>query len=133
MRRHRDSPDLTDPIMRRLGFRRVSARCARAYRRQRWGGRGATLALLTVVVVLGLQLHRHSPEARRPNGPTLPSAVRHDLSRHGDTISRALKSIREISPNLGIQMPASNPKSPVGNEPRNNEVGRAMPDRSRSV
>ncbi len=128
-----DSPDLTDPIMRRLGFRRVSASRARAFRRLRWGARGATLALLTVVVALGLQLHRNSPEARTPTGATLPSAVRHDLLRHGNTISRALKSIRELSPNLGLQVPVSNPQSPLGNEPRNNDVSRSTPDSSRSV
>ncbi len=133
MKRPSNSPDLTDPIMRRLGFRRVSASRARAFRRQRWGARGGTLALLTVVVVLGLQLHRNSPEARTPNGPTLPSAVRHDLLRHGNTISRALKSIRELSPNLGLQVPVSNPQSPLGNEPRNNDVSRSTPDSSRSV
>jgi len=128
-----DSPDLTDPIMRRLGFRRVSPSRARAFRRQRWGARGATLVLLTAVVVLGLQLHRNSSEARTSNGPTLPSAVRHDLLRHGNTISRALRSIRELSPNLGLQVPVSNPQSPVGNEPRNHDVSRSTPDPFRSV
>ncbi len=133
MNRPSDSPDLTDPIMRRLGFRRVSANRARAFRRQRWGARGATFVLLTATIAVGLQLHRNSPEARTPNGTTLPSAVRHDLLRHGNTISQALKSIRDLSPNLGHQVPVSNPQSPLGNEPRNNDVSRLMPDPSRSV
>ena len=133
MNRPSDSPDLTDPIMRRLGFRRVSASRARAVRRQRWGARGATLVLLMAVVALGLQLHRHSLEARMPNGPTLPGAVRHDLLQHGNRLGRALKSIRELSPALGLQVPVSNPQSPLGNEPRNNDVSRSAPDPFRSV
>ena len=133
MSRRSDSPDLTDPIMRRLGFRRVSASCARAYRRRQWGARGATLALLMAAVILGLQMHRNSPEARTPSGTTLPSAVRHDLMQHGNSISRALNAIRELSPNLGLQVPVSNPQSPLGDEPRNNDVGRSTPDPSRSV
>ena len=133
MSRRSDSPDLTDPIMRRLGFRRVSASRARAFRRRQWGSRGATLVLLIAVVTIGLQLHRNGPDARTANGPTIPSAVRHDLLQHGNAISRALKSIRELSPNLGIQVPVSNPQSPASNEPRNNEAGRSTPDPSRSV
>ena len=133
MKRPSDSPDMTDPIMQRLGFRRVSADRARAFRRRQCGARGVTLVLLMAVVAVGFQLHRNSPEVRRPNGPTLPSAVRHDLLRHGNTISQALKSIRELSPNLGLQVPVSNPQSPLGNEPRNNDVSRSMPDPSRSV
>ena len=133
MNRPSDSPDMTDPIMRRLGFRRVSASRARAFRRRHWGARGATLVLLIAVVAIGLQLHRNGPDARTPNGPTIPSAVRQDLLRHGNTISQALKSIRELSPNLGLEVPVSNPQSPLGSEPRNNDVSRNTPDPSRSV
>jgi len=124
---------MTDPIMRRLGFRRVSADRARAYRRRQWAARGATLMLLMAVVIVGLQLHQNSPDARTPNGPTLPSAVRHDLLQHGNSISRALNAIRELSPNLGLQVPVSNPQFPLSNEPRNNDVSRATPDSTRAV
>ncbi len=122
-----DGPDLTEPIMRRLGFHRVSSWRARSHRRRRWGARGATIVLLFAVVGIGLQLHRHSPAARTPTGPTLPSAVRHDLLRHGTTINRALKSIRDLSPHGGIQLPANHPQAPQGNEPLNNAVGRSTP------
>ncbi len=133
MKRPSDSPDFTDPIMRRLGFRRVSTKRARAFRRRQWGARGATLVLLMAVVAVGFQLHRNSPEARTPNGPTLPSAVRHDLLQHGNSISRALNAIRELSPNLGLQVPVNNPQSPLGNEPRNNDVSLATTDSTRAV
>jgi hypothetical protein len=122
-----DGPDLTEPIMRRLGFHRVSSRRARSHRRRRWGARGATIVLLFAVVGIGLQLHRHSPAARTPTGPTLPSAVRHDLLRHRTTINRALKSIRDLSPQGGIQLPANHPQAPQGNEPPNNAVGQSTP------
>jgi len=128
-----DSPDMTDPIMRRLGFQRVSADRARAYRRRQWAARGATLMLLMAVVIVGLQWHRNSPDARTPNGITLPSAVRHDLLQHGNSISRALNAIRDLSPNLGLQVPVSNPQSPLSNEPRNNDVSRATADSTRAV
>ncbi len=122
-----DGPDLTEPIMRRLGFHRVSSRRARSHRRRRWGARGATIVLLLAVVGIGLQLHRHSPAARAPTGVTLPSAVRHDLLRHRTTINRALKSIRDLSPYGDIQVPANPPQAPQRNEPLNNAVGRATP------
>jgi len=122
-----DGPDLTDPIMRRLGFHRVSSRWARSHRRRRWGVRGATMVLLLAVVGIGLQLHRHSPAARTPTGPTLPSAVRHDLLHHRTTINRALKSIRDLSPSGAIQLPTNHPQAPQHNEPPNNAVGRSAP------
>lgn len=122
-----DGPDLTEPIMRRLGFRRVSSRRARSHRRRRWSARGATIVLLLAVVGIGLQLHRHSPAARMPTGPTLPSAVRHDLMRHRTTINRAIKSIRDLSPYGGLELPATHPQAPQANDPLNNAVGRATP------
>ncbi len=122
-----DGPDLTEPIMRRMGFHRVSSRRARSHRRRRWGVRGATMVLLLAVVGIGLQLHRYSPAARTPTGPTLPSAVRHDLLHHRTTINRALKSIRDLSPHGGIQFPANQPQAPQGDEPPNNAVGQSTP------
>ncbi len=133
MSRPIDGPDLTEPIMRRLGFHRVSSRRARSHRRRRWGARGATIVLLFAVVGIGLELHRHSPGVRTPTGPTLPSAVRHDLLRHGTTINRALKSIRDLSPYGGIQLPANQPQTPQGNEPPNNAVGQSTPRPFRGV
>ena len=127
MSRPIDRPDLTEPIMRRLGFHRVSSGRARSHRRRRWGARGAAIVLLLAVVGIGVQLHRHSPPARTPTGPTLPSAVRHDLLHHRTTINRALKSIRDLSPYGGIQLPANQPQTPPGNEPPNNAVGQSTP------
>ena len=127
MSRPIDGPDLTEPIMQRLGFHRVSSRRGRSRRRRRWGARGATIVLLLAVVGIGLQLHHHSPAARTPTGPTLPSAVRHDLLRHRTTINRAIKSIRDLSPHGGLLLPANHPQAPQGNEPLNNAVGRSTP------
>ncbi len=91
-------PDLTGPVMRRLGLPGVTP--GRAKRRRR---RRALLRAALCVVVVGaggsvVILFSSQPQ---PFAPTVPSAIRHDLQQHGHTIDRTVRSIR----GLGLQLP----------------------------
>ena len=91
-------PDLTEPVMRRLGLAGVTPGNAKRRRRRR-----ALLRAALCVVVVGagglvVMLVSSQPQ---PSAPTVPSAIRHDLQQHGRTIDRAVRSIR----GLGQQLP----------------------------
>ena len=92
-------PDLTEPVLRRLGLAGVTPGMAKRRRRRR-----ALLRAAVCVVVVGagglvVMLVSSQPQ---PLAPTVPSAIRHDLQQHGRTIDRTVRSIREI----GQQVPA---------------------------
>ena len=91
-------PDLTEPVMRRLGLAGVTPGNAKRRRRRR-----ALLRAALCVVVVGagglvVMLVSSQPQ---PSAPTVPSAIRHDLQQHGRTIDRTVRSIR----GLGLQLP----------------------------
>jgi len=91
-------PDLTEPVLRRLGLAGVTPGNAKRRRRRR-----ALLRAALCVVVVGagglvVMLVSSQPQ---PSAPTVPSAIRHDLQQHGRTIDRAVRSIR----GLGQQLP----------------------------
>lgn len=94
----RNIPDLTEPVMRRLGLPGVTPRDASRRRRNR--------ALLRVAMCLGVTaaagvviVKTVSPPAP-PSEPTISSAIRHDLERHARTIDRTVRSIRRLAPTL---------------------------------
>jgi hypothetical protein len=97
LRRPITGPDLTGPVMRRLGLGGLTARQAN----RRRALRGAARFLLCVAVVGGSSLlvrawtvfSRTPPEP----GPTIPSAIRHDLEHHGRTIDGAIRTIQGLS------------------------------------
>jgi hypothetical protein len=100
------APDLTGPVMSRLGLSRVSPRAAR---RRRIGRGIARLALVAVAVgasAVCVRWYELSTRPPRPMGPTIPSAIRHDLEHHGRTIDRAIRSIRGLSPWRAAPVPA---------------------------
>jgi hypothetical protein len=112
------APDLTEPVMSRLGLSRASSRAAR---RRRIGRGVARLALVAVAVgasALCVQWHQLGAKPPRPTGPTIPSAIQHDLEHHGRTIDRAIRSIRGLSP----WQPASSPPRPVPVPPDHDET-----------
>ena len=91
-------PDLTEPVMHRLGLRGPTPRDASRRRRNR--------ALLRVAMCLGVtgaagvvivKTVRRPPP---PSEPTISSAIRHDLERHARTIDRTVRSIRGLAPTL---------------------------------
>jgi hypothetical protein len=118
------APDLTGPVMNRLGLNRVSSRAAR---RRRIGRGMARLALVAVAVgasALCVQWHELGAKAPRPSAPTIPSAIRHDLEHHGRTIDRAIRSIRGLSP----WRPALSPPRSVPVPPERDETTEELPD-----
>ncbi len=91
-------PDLTEPVLRRLGLAGVTPGKAKRRRRRR-----ALLRAAVCVVVVGaggsvVVLLSSQPQ---PLAPTVPSAIRHDLQQHGRTIDRTVRSIR----GLGLRLP----------------------------
>ncbi len=91
-------PDLTEPVLRRLGLAGVTPGKAKRRRRRRALLRAA---LSVVVVGAGGSVVILLSSQPRPLAPTVPSAIRHDLQQHGRTIDRTVRSIR----GLGLQLP----------------------------
>ncbi|MCI0362865.1 MAG: hypothetical protein L0219_03225, partial [Phycisphaerales bacterium] len=58
------APDLTRPIMARLGYMHVSPAVARRRRIGRWTGRAGTLLAAVMALAVGAEIYRHSPMAR---------------------------------------------------------------------
>ena len=92
------APDLTDPVMSRLGLDAAARRKTRRRHAARVLARLGVcgLAVAGTLLVGRLLERRPTPAAF----PTLPAALRHDLQHHGQTIDRAIESILELSPGL---------------------------------
>jgi hypothetical protein len=96
-------PDLTGPIMGRLGYMRAAAGAVRRRRRRRLAGRVALVAAGFVAVGIGLQAHRMGPEARGVGAPTLQEAIGHDLDRQQQRLNRTIEWIRELAPPAPVE------------------------------
>jgi hypothetical protein len=118
------APDLTGPVMSRLGLSRVSSRVARRKRIRRGIARLALVAVATGASALCVQWHGIGAEAPRPLGPTIPAAIQHDLEHHGQTIDRAIRSIRDLSP----WRPVSSPARPTPMSPDQDETTEEVPE-----
>ena len=92
------APDLTGPVMRRLGLPGLTPRGAKRRRRNRALLRVAMCLVVTGAagVVIVKTVSRPAP----PSEPTIASAIRHDLERHARTIDRTVRSIRGLAPTL---------------------------------
>ncbi|UCD75300.1 MAG: hypothetical protein JSV91_16135 [Phycisphaerales bacterium] len=92
------APDMTRSIMGRLGFMHASPRVARRYRIRRRINRALfTLAMVTVILA-AVQVHQHSPQARRPVDQTLPAAIGSGLNHHQNGLSNVIRTIRNLAP-----------------------------------
>ena len=89
------SPDLTHRIMGRLGYMHASPRVVRRRRVLRWCNRLAIVAITVGVIAVGVCIHESGPDARRPAGPTIPSAVIEDVNRHQQ---RLIDFMQQIGP-----------------------------------
>ena len=85
------APDLTGPIMSRLGYVPVTREAGRRLRARAWAGRMGACAVALLVGLIAFHLHGRSPAVRQPVGPTLPGAIGHDVSV---TLGRRLRRIR---------------------------------------
>lgn len=119
-----DSPDLTESIMQRLGYKPITLTTASTRRIRKWAGRTAFLSLVLAAIIVGSKLQSQSPGARLPVGPTIPSAIEHDLTYHGATIDRAIQTIKNLSPRFDIVPVMDVPKSvPIDDQPAPVQVG----------
>jgi len=101
------SPDLTRPIMGRLGYMRAAPRVVRRRRIRRWVNRLTLAAVALLVVVVAGRVHESSPRARRAAGLTIPAAVGSDVNRHQQRIKGTIQLIREIAPPAPTDTPSS--------------------------
>ncbi len=111
-------PDLTEPVMRRLGLAGVTPGMAKRQRRRRALLRAA---LCVVVVGAGGLVAMLLSSQPQPVAPTVPSAIRHDLQQHGRTFDRTVRSIRALGQQLPeLTVPASQrdggPDAEVGDD-----------------
>lgn len=119
-----DNPDLTESIMQRLGYKPITPTTARTRQIRKWVGRTTFLTLLLGAIIVGSKWQSQSPSARLPIGPTIPSAINHDLTYHGATIDRAIRSIKNLSPRFDVVPTMDVPKSlPTDDQPVPIEVG----------
>lgn len=110
-------PDMTGPVMRRLGLTPPSQRSARRRRRRR-----GVVRLMLVLIAVGASavcthwyLRRTEPPA--PAGPTIPAAIENDVLHHGHTIDRALRTIRDLSRWAAPALEPAQPPHPEVEEP----------------
>jgi len=93
-----EAPDMTRSIMGQLGYMRASRAAARRGRLRRWAARATTCVFGVAVLAIGLRVHDQSASARRPVGPTVPSAIGSQMTEQGRSIIRTLETIRQIAP-----------------------------------
>jgi hypothetical protein len=94
LRRRAPAPDVTAVVMSRLNLR---GRGQGRGRRRRLLARLAVCALATALAVLGALVARRVGPPAGIAGPTIPSALRQDLQRHGRTIEGAMSTIRTMT------------------------------------
>ena len=92
------SPDLTRPIMGRLGYMKAAPGVVRRRRIRRWVNRLTLAAVGLLVVVVAARMHESGPHARRAAGPTIPAAIGSDVNRHQQRIRGTIQLIREFAP-----------------------------------
>lgn len=90
------SPDVTDNVMARLGFVRVSPEEARRIRRRRWAFRASVLATLAVAAYGAFLIRDASIHARfEAEGPAISSALGQDMNRHASNLQGAVHLLRQ--------------------------------------
>jgi hypothetical protein len=112
------TPDLTGSVMSKLGLSRVSPRTARRRRMSRAVARLALVAVAVGASALCVHWHEIGVNSAPPADPTIPRAIQHDLDYHGQTIDRAIRSIRGLSP----WRPVSSPTRPLPTPPDQDET-----------
>lgn len=101
------TPDLTRPIMGRLGYMRASSVAMKRARRRRAIRRVALCTVALGALAVGVQLHNQSPDIRTPDAITIPSAIRNDLGRQQQRIDRVWNTFRGLAPRgAGVNQPS---------------------------
>lgn len=90
------TPDLTESIMGRLGYRRVDAAERRRLQRRRWLTRGAAVLSALAVVLIGFQVHQMSDNVRSVRGVTIDAAISRDLGSPIEAVSGMTRTMRQM-------------------------------------
>ena len=91
------APDLTDQVMGRMGLSRSASRRRRLLRN---GVRLSLCVLAVGLAVIGVRIYQKTVVSPAASAITIPSAVQQDLQLHGDAIDRALRTIKNLTPQL---------------------------------
>ena len=95
--RPQPAPDLTDRVMGRMGLSRSASRRRRFLRN---GVRLSLCGLAVGLAAIAVRVYQNTVASPAASAITIPSAVQQDLQLHGDTIDRALRTIRNLTPQL---------------------------------
>jgi hypothetical protein len=91
------APDLSEPIMRRLGYARVDRHRHRRDVALRWTARGVMGLVAVASVVLAVHLHGSLPQARRPSDITIPAAIERAVHQNGIRLMELIDRVQTIS------------------------------------
>jgi hypothetical protein len=92
------APDLTEPIMRRLGYVQLNERQA-ARRRHRHAATRIALSIAGgLIIAVAASVYRQGDGVRKPVGTTVPEALREDLNRQQERLDRTIRTIRGWRP-----------------------------------
>lgn len=127
------TPDFTEEIMQRLGFRRVDEAEARRRRVRRWTGRGVVALLMLGAFGTALVWHANSDRARRPNEVTFDEAI-DTVAREGEAMRRAwvrtVDHARRLFPAPGAVSPQAEPDGNVLDAAASAEIDPVRPEPS---
>ncbi len=89
-------PDVTDDVMARLGFVRISPEQAKRVRRRRWAFRACVLTMLGVAAYGSFLVRDASLQAQREaEGPSISAAFGQDVSRRASNLQGAVHLLRQ--------------------------------------
>lgn len=125
LKRPTAAPDLTDSIMRRLGYARQTRRQARRAATIKWAQRAGLAAMALLAVYAASQIHSRLPQARQPLSPTLPAALQNDFRQHEQRLHQFINRIQNLTPPADVDSdpePGSGspepPWTPLVDDPR---------------
>lgn len=120
-----DAPDLTRSIMGRVGYSRAVDPVVRRRRRQRIFGRMVTTLAAAMAMTAGVVLYQHTTEIRRPQGPTIPAALGHDVQQHRHRVNQMIQTIRDRTEHFAVPVRPQQQQSPPVNVPLEEDVDRS--------
>lgn len=128
------SPDLTEPIMERLGYTRVDPAEARRHKRHRRARRLAVATAAIGVLIFGAYLYELGPTSRQMEGGSIPAAVGHDIELHRNQVQEMFRTIGNVSPERSLTPPDGEPE-PTSTPPRQQQspAGGESPDRQNEI
>lgn len=103
------APDLTGPIMGRLGYMHAAPAVVKRRRRRRTIMRGVTCLMAGGVIGAALYVHAIGPDARRARGTSIPDAFWREVELRQSGFDRAIQTIRGLTPVFAPAAPGDEP------------------------